>query len=96
VAGTFGDGAIILHNRISGLTATSTGTLWFARGTIDIRATAKATMQADTSFAFTGTGRFTGGTGRFRAARGKFTVRGTIPPNDTVHTAFTTTGTLTY
>ena len=33
--------------------------------------------------------------GKFTVGGGKFTVKGTIPPNDTAHSTFTITGTLT-
>jgi hypothetical protein len=96
VTGTFGDGAIILHNTISGLRATSTGTVWYSKGTIDVKAAVKATMQPDGSFVFSGKGRVTGGTGKFSSASGRLTVTGSIPPNDTVHSMFTITSTLSY
>ena len=96
VTGTFGDGAIILHNTISGLKANSTGTLWYTKGTIDVKAAVEAAMRPDGSLVFSGKGRVTGGTGKFSSGRGRLTVRGSIPPNDTVHSTFTIAGTLTY
>ena len=52
-------------------------------------------MQTDGSFVFQRGGTLHRRHGKFTAGGGEFTVKGTIPPNDTVHSMFTITGTLT-
>ena len=86
VTGTFGDGAIVEKNHITGsptpttVTFKGTATAFYSLGTFRSALTGTATLQANGSVSLKGHAHYTGGTGAYRGAHGQYSFTGTIPP----------------
>ena len=73
-----------LRVRAQGNTATASGTIYNARGSMTVSWTNTIEPQQDGSIRFVGSGRFTDGTRRYRNANGRFTFEGSIASGDYV------------
>jgi hypothetical protein len=77
------------------LTLSGKAKLFYDKGTQTAKVTIQATIAADGSVAYTGSGTFTKGTGIYKGATGKVTFTGASPANSGV-TTLNATGTITY
>lgn len=85
VKGTFGEGAIVEKDRITGhptpttFTFNGTTTAFYSHGTFRSVRTGIATVEPNGSVGLTGDGHYVGGTGPYRGAHGRYSFTGTIP-----------------